>query len=244
MRFGKSPRGEKKRSGFFATRGLFGKYFSVCAFFLLSTILVLGSVLLLFSAEYFRSDKENTLYQGATAAITLTKQNYEMNDMEYLDSGLILTGYEVLARTSNSIIFLSDMQGNTVLCSEQNDCIHTAHKIPSEILTKAVEEGRYSEMGSLDGIYRKSHFTVGIPLLLSDGTVRGVVFMSASAESLDRFLVDIVQIFGVTSLTVFAVAFISIYFVTKRLAKPLVNMAEATVQFSNCLLYTSPSPRD
>ena len=228
----KGPKGAGKQRSFFVTQGLFAKFFSVCAFFLLSTILVLGSVLLLFSAEYFRSDKENGLYQSALAAIVLTKQNYEQNDCEYLDSSVVLAGYQILSRTSSFTLFLSDLQGNTVLCSEQEDCVHTAHKIPQNLLEKIVLEGRYSERGTLDGIYRKSHFTVGMPLILSDGSVRGIVFVSASAESLDRFLIDIVQIFGVASLTVFAVSFVAIYFVTKRLAKPLVNMAEATVQFS------------
>ena len=216
----------------FLPRGLFAKIYLILVVCLLSTSLILGTVFLVSSGEFFRADKQENLTQSAAAAVALTRRDYEQNDLQYLDSGVVLAGYQILSQPTGSTIFLVDLQGDTLLCSEEEDCIHTAHRIPEELLAQVLQQGEYFETGSLDGIYRQSHFTVGLPLTLSDGSSRGVIFISASAESLDLYLVEILRLLLVASAVVLMAAFLAVYLVSRRMTRPLRLMAETAVQFA------------
>ncbi len=225
---------DKKRSGgLFIRRGLFTKYLTIWIVFLLSTILVLGGILLVFSSDYIRRDKESQLQNIAMSGATLTQNNLEENSYLFLNPVLIGSGFDLLAETSGSNVFLVDPYGNTKMCSEGSSCIHTSYRIPDKILTKVFEDGFYTEVGRLDGIYSDERFiTVGVPVMGPSGTAYCAVFVSASAAWLDRYTSDTMTIFGVTSLAVFIVSCIAMYFATKGITKPLVRMAAAAGQFS------------
>ena len=54
--------------------------------------------------------------------------------------------------SSNADIFITDVQGKTLLCSEGGNCIHTQQSIPDKIMKDVLNNG-FVSTSNLGGIY-------------------------------------------------------------------------------------------
>jgi signal transduction histidine kinase len=211
-------------------KSLFSRYFYMCAAIILVSIILIGVVLLSFSAQFFKQDRTDMLARNARQAASLTAENYLSNGSRYVDSQTVLRAYSILANAIGAEIFLVDAQGNTLLCTEQADCVHESGPIGQGILSIALSDG-YREVGRLGGLYKNLHYSVGIPVTVG-GTALGSVFVSAPADDLTAFLMEILRMFLLGAACVMALACVIIYFATSRLVKPLRCMAQATASFA------------
>ena len=66
-------------------KSLFSRYFYMCTSIVLVSTLVLGIILLLFTAQYLRSDNLELLTRNAYQAAQLTVDNYQRNYYKFLD---------------------------------------------------------------------------------------------------------------------------------------------------------------
>lgn len=199
---------------------------------ILISILTLGIVLLAFASQYFREDKFSLLTQNAKHAVEITVKNYSNNDYNYIDSNAVLTGYSILSTAIDADIYLVDMSGKTVVCTDEENGNHSTYLVSKDILDKAKNEGIYKELGKMGGIYSEQYFTVGIPIIINNNAIAGVVFVSTSAAALFTFLVEILKMFLFSALGVIIVSFIIIYFVTSNMVRPLREMVNAAQCFA------------
>ncbi|MCI5800906.1 MAG: HAMP domain-containing sensor histidine kinase [Oscillospiraceae bacterium] len=214
-------------------KNLFTKWFSICASIILASILVLGVILLAFASRYFKMDKLKVLSRYAGQAATLTTLDYQQYDYQYVNQNTIYTGFSILGDAIEATIFLTDSTGKTLVCTENEAaCPHLQYLVPSDILAQA-KKGEYRETGKLGGIYKNTMYTVGVPVTVPGGQTAGYVFVSSSAEALTFFLIEILNMFAISSLTIIVIAFIVIYFVTAKMVKPLRDMLKATKSFSD-----------
>ncbi len=213
---------------------LFSKYFYICSSIILISITFLGLVLLVFASNYFKEDKYAILEKNVSQAVAQTNNNYRQNDYQVLNSLLLEPIYSILGNAIDADIFLVDMSGRTLLCSDYGDdqCSHGVYLVPQNILAHVSQNGVYRETGRLGGIYPGSCYTVGMPVRNGDGTVVAVVFASASAAGLTAFLIDIFQMFVISAALVMLFSFIIIYFITSNLVRPLQEMLVATQSFA------------
>ncbi len=212
-------------------KSLFSRYFSICVTMILVSIATLGVVLLVFASQYFKVDKFKLLTQNVRQAVTLTLADFKSNDYQYVDSKVIQNGYSILGTSIDADIFLVDQSGKTLLCTHQSACVHTTYRMDHSIMEQ-VASGEFQELGNLSGLYKEPYYTVGLPIMTSDGQQLGAVFASTSAESLTAFLMEMLKMFLLSALAVLIFAFIVIYFVTSQLVKPLQDMVTATESFS------------
>ncbi|MDD2955808.1 MAG: HAMP domain-containing sensor histidine kinase [Oscillospiraceae bacterium] len=214
-------------------KNLFTKWFSICASIILASILVLGLILLAFATRYFKMDKLKVLSRYANQAAALTVLDYQSYDYQYVNQNTIYTGFSILGEAIEATIFLTDSTGKTLVCTDKTEeCPHVQYLVPEGILAQA-QQGKYQETGKLGGIYKNSMYTVGVPIPAQDGQTAGYVFVSSSAEALTFFLIEIFNMFAISSLTIIVIAFIVIYFVTARMVRPLRDMLRATKSFSD-----------
>lgn len=212
-------------------KNLFTKYFTVCCSIILAGITILGVIFMLFASQYFRQDKYKLLSRNLKQAATVTIADYKYSGFQSLDKDTILNIYYVLGNAIDADIYLSDLNGKTLICSHNYQCNHVTGTISPSIITKATE-GEFQETGNLGGIYHSPYYTVGMPVKIGDQVI-GVLFASSSADTLHEFLLEMIQMFAISALLVIAVSFIVIYFVTNRLVKPLREMVNATQSFIN-----------
>ena len=213
-------------------QSLFTKYYRYTALVLFLSLTFLCVVLLVFAGNYFKEDKFDLLSNNVDQAVGVTMTNYRSNNYLFVNSETLTQVYEVLGATLDSKIFLVNNDGAVLLCSEGENCIHAGHHISQKVLRK-VATGEYQELSNLDGTYRQQFFTVGQPLLDPAGKVVGSVFVSASADSLNTFLLDILKIYGFSALFSILAAMLLIGFVTTRMVRPLRQMAGVTDRFAH-----------
>ncbi|MEG0898084.1 MAG: HAMP domain-containing sensor histidine kinase [Oscillospiraceae bacterium] len=213
-------------------RTLMSKYFQICVSIILVSLVILGMMLLLFAAQYFKDDKYELLVRNAQQASKITSVGISQIQTTYvIDDKLTLSTYRILGNAIGADMFLVDNNGKTILCTDSENCNHTTYLIDKKILAKAAA-GYYKEFGTLCNIYKTQHFTVAMPVKSMDGVILGTVFASADASSLTEFLMEIFKMFLLSAIAVLIISFIIIYFTTSRLIRPLREMVTATESFS------------
>ena len=211
---------------------LFSKYFYICSSIILISTTFLGVVLLVFSVQYFKDDQYKQLARNVKQSVVLTNLNYSANGYQYVDPNYLQPFYQLQGQAIDADIFLVDMEGRTLLCSNTTSCTHTDYLIPTTVMERLKTGGDYRETGRLGGIYKTSYYTVAMPVVGGDEQMVGAVFASTSSAALSIFLVDIFQMYVISAALVMLFAFIVIYFVTSNMVRPLQEMLAATQSFS------------
>lgn len=196
------------------------------------TITFLGIVFLAFASRYFRQDRFALLEQNALYALQITERLCVNVDGTYRISSSLSDFYTPIARAIDADIYLTNMNGKTLVCTHSGSCNHLTNNVPSSIMEKLESDGHFSGVSTLGGIYSSSYYTVAFPLVLGDGRVAGAVFISSSAQNLTNFLIEILQMFLVSAACVIIIAFSVIYFVTSNMVRPLRCMVSATESFT------------
>ena len=211
-------------------KSLFNRYFALCSAVILATLTLMGVLVIGFSATYFSETSRDTLRKNAeqAAGITLTG----MADYGYhkIPVTTVQNGYRIISATTESEIFLVNLDGNTIICSEGENCDHRTYSISEDIMEDAIA-GEYDGSGTLGGIYETAHYTVGIPIKHND-EVLAVLFASTEATDVWFFIMDLMDIIFFCALIATALSSVAIYFVTNKMTKPLRGMAAAAKSFS------------
>jgi len=211
-------------------KSLFLRYFSVSSSMILIGITLVGVLFAGFSIKYFRESKKKQLTVNAEQAAALTLADMSNYGYRKISYNTLLNDYRIISSTTGSIIFLTDTDGQTLICTEGETCNHHTYTISDDVMEKAVA-GNFFEAGTLGGIYETSYYTVGTPVVY-DGTVMAVIFVSADASELWQYVLDIIDIYFVCAIIAIFVSSVVIYFVTQSQIKPLAMMVSATKSFA------------
>ncbi len=212
-------------------QSLFSKYFSVCSAIILAAITFLGTIFMMLVGQYFKMDKFELLNRNLRQAANVTVTNYQLNNYAGVTQNTILPIYTVLGNAIDADIYLTDLEGNTLICSHGSNCNHLANQIDSQIMSQALKGG-FQEISNMGGIYNSRYYCAAIPVETGGAKV-GVLFGSISADAINSFLIEMIQMFLLSAFLVLLVSFIAIYFVTNRLVRPLREMLDATQSFIN-----------
>ncbi len=212
-------------------KSLFLKYFIICASTVLLSLFILVTLLLLFVPRYFKSEKLELLTSNAGIAANLTVQNYVSNAYQGLSTEFLDEGYSLIAQTSESTLFFVNVNGTTLVCSDEGACTHTTHTIDKKTMEEILKGG-WQEFGELSGMYNEAHYSVAQPVKLRDGRAIGAVIVSSSSKTITTLVFDVFKLFLVCALVVLFLSSILVYLVTSRMVRPLKQMAYATKCFS------------
>ena len=213
-------------------RSLFRKYFFASTGLILLTIGFLGVVFLSFASQYFQNDRFSTLHQNAVYALEATEKFCVNVDGTYKVSSALDDVYIPIAKAIDADIFLTNVNGNTLICTGQETCSHRTRPIPSDILTTVGEELSYQGITDLGGIYQSKHYTVALPLIVGDQQIAGMVFVASDAGDLTDFLKEMLEMFLVSAICVIIIAFAVIYVISSNMVRPLRSMVSATESFA------------
>ncbi len=207
------------------------KYFGAVA-----SIITVATVLLIvlssyFVGKYWASEKFKMLGSNAKALVAVANEIIGSTDFT---AEISRTGAAV-AETSDTTVFFVDTNGNTFTCSDsrkREDCIHWQKTIDESILYKVLNDGNYSETGTLGGIYSEAYYTVAMPISGWYKDLYGAVFISCKADAQHRYTMDIAKIFAFCGCAILVLAFIIVYIITNRLVRPVVEISAAAKAMS------------
>ncbi len=211
-------------------KSLFNRYFALCSAVILATLTLMGALIIGFSATYFSETSRESLRKNAEQAAQITLSGMADYDYQRVPVATVQNGYRIISATTESHIFLVNLDGKTLICSEGENCNHRTYSISQNIMEEAIA-GEYDGSGTLGGIYENSYYTVGIPIKHDDVTL-AVLFASTEATDVWFFIMDLMDIIFFCALIATAVSSVAIYFVTSRMTKPLRGMAVAAKSFS------------
>lgn len=211
-------------------KSLFNRYFAICSVVTLATIAIMGGLVIGFSARYFSESTRESLRKNAEQAAAITVSGMADYGYQKVPVSTVQNGYRIISSTTETKIFLVNLDGKTLICSEGENCDHRTFGIPEDVMEAAVS-GEYDGSGTLGGIYESSHYTVGIPIKNGE-TVMAVLFASTEATDVWFFIMDLMDIIFFCALIATAVSSVAIYFVTNSMTKPLREMAAAAKSFS------------
>ena len=212
-------------------KNLFYKYYLICSAIIMTSIAVLGIILMVFAAQYFKDEKTSVLKKGAGNAAAFMINNYVRNDGKFVESEQLEMGFKFVGESIEATIFYVDVNGQTAVCTDDGGCVHKTHLMDKKILAQAATEKGFAERGTLGGMYEHPRYSVGIAVIHS-GQLLGYIFSSAPSVALNVFLIEMLRMFLISSAVVLIISFIAIYFATNTMVKPLRQMSLATKSFS------------
>lgn len=107
----------------------------------------------------------------------------------------------------------------------------TVMSIPEES-AKSVLNGRViKERGTFGGQYPKKVFTVGLPISYK-GNIIGGMFFNTMMPDLNKTVLEVLYIFLLSSVMTIIVAFIFLYFQSRRISKPIKQINRAAMNIA------------
>ena len=155
-------------------------------------------------------------------------------DGQLADWGLRMT-ISSLSQITGNHIFLCDPTGMIVSCSDMNiACVHIGQQISGPEFTSLSQGERLDSLTTLSGFYQRPQYVVAAPIESADGeSVMGYVFVAADASSIVSNWDTFVWVFLAASAAVMVLALLLAFMTSKRMAKPLDEMARATRSFAH-----------
>ncbi len=210
-------------------------YFSTTAALLVASTAVLCVIQMYLVIGYFKSDKHEALNDVMNIAEAQVKRDPELWSAIVEHPALARTVQEnmaLISETSSTTIFITDMNGRIMLCSDGASCPNHGKTLPRRALAKAAEEDEFFETGDLDGLLKNRCYTVG-RLVKTEGRPLGYVFALASAESMKVFVSDMFSSFILAAGLMLLASSIFAIFFTNRLTTPLRRISEAARRFGS-----------
>ena len=152
---------------------------------------------------------------------------------EKLSSWTLSMNLSALSNSTGNHIFITDSDGLIVSCSDRAmRCDHLGRHVSGAFFDGLTQEGQQKEISSLDGIYSQKRYVVARQIRGEDKSLLGYVFVSSGIENMLGAWSTFLSVSAAVGLAVFALALLMSLFFSKRMARPLDDMAEASRKFA------------
>ena len=219
--------------GFPLQKSIFYKYFRSCTAVVFASILVLGSLFMLFASNYLKEDKRESMEQQLTVAssMLMTSSDYDQDSNRVtINSSSLASGFQTISMINDSTVFFTNASGVIQVWCENGQLTNPVHTVSSRVLTEIDADGSYFEAGKLGGLYSESYYTYGMSIQMGESTI-GYVFISEPSRELSTFLAEMLKIFAIASVTVLILSVVVTYYSTIRMVRPLREMSLAAKKF-------------
>ena len=156
-----------------------------------------------------------------------------ISNTDSLSSWLLSMSISAIARSTGNNIMITDSQGTIVSCSDRAPvCEHLGKQIPLELIY-SMESRENLIISDLGGIYKSGHYvvTASINSEEDDGIIGYVLVTSDTDEILGTWSTFLMMA-SVVAVLVFCLSMIVSLVYSKRMARPLDEMALASRRFA------------
>lgn len=235
------------------SKKLFNKYLTVITSIILLSVVILCTSYLVIATRNWNDEQIRTL-QHNSDIIALNSQNLlerfdsrsksekDKDDTDITPLSMICNNMKIMSDAIDADIFITNMEGEVVVCKEMIDekfivndnvrcIIHGEYDIDKSILDKA-SAGNYSEVSTLKGTFIKNQITTASPISVNGKTVAIVFATEPITASWNTYAKKILQIFLIAALLALVVSFLTVYYLSYRLTRPLRDMLQATRHYA------------
>ncbi|MBQ2895157.1 MAG: HAMP domain-containing histidine kinase [Oscillospiraceae bacterium] len=196
----------------------------ILSFFLLAGAFIsIGRNLFVIEA---REQMEANAAEVARAASAYARSG----DLHSLDLRMTLSS---VASATGRHIFITTTGGFVLTCSDRMvNCAHIGRRLDSSVMQHLHNGNEYYAFDTLAGFYDKENYVVARPFP-QEGTPLGYVFVAQDSSSALYAWKAVMPLFLMLCVAVLCLALILSFFNSRRLARPLHDMADAARKFGH-----------
>lgn len=211
------------------------RYFYATALLLIASTALMGFIQMYLSMVFFRAQGDAGLLLTVDNTIQILQEVYGTTPDYDIANDLINREVTLTARASNTNIFVADVYGKIVLGSTRDSVEYIEEHyinayLPEKAVAGAYNHGRYTQMGTLDGLLPGRSYIAGRPVRIN-GELTGYVFATADADTMTEFLANLFSTFLLSAGLMLMVSRVISIVLTSRLTTPLRRLAEAAGKF-------------
>jgi len=209
---------------------LFTKYVATSMSVIIISYMFLACFLLLLTQRYIINEKERIMQanlevtSGLARVILSNQVPKNMLSMYY-------SSIDLLAKASDSVITVVDRSGAAVYSTDFNILKFNAH-VSEDIINKLETNKQFREVGTLGQLYNTNRFAIGSPLIGDNQNQIGAIFISSSASGYSVLIGNLMKLFLMSSILTLIFTFVLMFFLTRRLVKPLNEMSRAAKSYA------------
>ena len=214
---------------------IYSRNFFVTAGLVLLSFVILASAMLGFARGFFINERREALDNSAEEAARSSVSSFAENH--------VLAGWDLrmsittISRSTDFHIFITDYNGNVVSCSDlQFVCEHLGRHIPDDVIQTISDTGAYDAISTLNGFYDTRYFVAATPIIWNSGDTSlllGYAFAASDSTDIASSWANLSLIFVLTAAGVLLAALVLSHVSSKKLAKPLDEMAVAARKFAH-----------
>lgn len=210
---------------------VFVKYFMTFVIILLVTFTIFGVLMFGVTNYYSASESQENLLNVANQVSVMTKQtikrypfNWEHKLQDMIDFYSDISGLDILV--------IDNIEKVTFACD--NVTYDQLEKLDDKLIKKIISDDKYYvETGKFNGFYNTAHYVVGIPVKINRAEdISHIVFVSTKANNIYKLANDFSSYFIFCALLSLSIAFVSIYYLTKRFTSPIKQMNKVAKEYA------------
>ena len=179
---------------------------------------------------YVLNEYEETMKNSAEEVSRIASAILENDSLSSWSLSMSLSS---IAKSTGNHVFVTNADGVVVSCSDRAIiCEHLGRQIPQTVLEQTEAVGLYSQISNLDGLYAKDRFVVAEPIKDSAGATQGYVFVANGIDSILGAWSAFLKVAALVGSAVFIAALVMSFFFSKRMARPLDEIAAASRKFA------------
>ena len=193
--------------------------------FLLTTLAFIG-----IARSYVINDYQTTMESSAGEVARLASA---VADYDGLHSWSLSMNLSTIANSTGNHIFITDESGEIVCCSDGRPvCDHIGRQLPENVTAMLSENGTLRLLSSLGTLYGEKRYVVAQPISGRGGGLIGYAFVTCASANMFGAWEIFLGVAVLVAIVVFALALVISLFYSKRMARPLDEMASASRKFA------------
>ena len=174
----------------------------------------------------YREDMVNSAREVSRTAAAIAQS-------DSLNSWVLSMTLSSVSNSTGNQVFICDPSGTVVICSDRSPvCKHMGFHIPEEILHQLRANGSINQITNLGGMYDSNRYVVAQPIKVESDDILGFVFVTNVIDNMLGAWSTFLSITAVVTLAVFIGALVISLVYSKRMARPLDEMAAASRKFA------------
>lgn len=195
---------------------------------------LLSAAFMLLSYRYILSEKRQALERNAEDIASLTSRYISSAWGGDIQGEAFRNSLYLIVRSSDSYVVLSDTEGSMIYACDGDTYYSVDKRVPESVTRQVLEQGKFTGMSDLGGLFDKNSYVVGVPFVLTRGTIsviQGMVLVSTDTAAVQSMWQDTVAIFFFVAVIVLMIAVVASSLFASYQSRPLNEMAEAARKF-------------
>ena len=217
---------------------VFRRYFGFTSIIVAASLIVLGILMIVFTASQWWNEKTDALSKNATMIVESAQKLYTKDGFENRENfDDFVETLRLVSAATDSDFFLADSNGKVIACKDcgrirkKSDCpYHAELQITDEFIRKSIQHGFMDYVG--DDVFGVGKFVVANPVDRNDRSQGVVIGVEDAIKGLLPYVLSILQTFFFSLIAALILSFVFTFFFSRGITRPLNEMEEVTKHFA------------